>query len=257
MRDLWYLVPGDSPAETAKLPCERRRRGPCRGRGSIHQPADGAPRARQQARGEQRHRRDARRPCERGNLHPPDFCGPVRRDHPLEEAVGDPVRVDAQDVRPCHGASQFFSWEPTGPAAALWIFLLLFTAMQIVVGVATPGWFDLFAKLTPARKRGRLVGVRNSAGGLCAFICGLCLTWILAVFPFPSSLCDRIFRGLCAPDGVLRHARRAPRDGAEHCLAAPPLLRIPQGASRRSSSPILRSGSSSTPARYSRSRRCR
>ncbi len=73
------------------------------------------------------------------------------------------------------------------PVAALWMFLVLFTAMQIVVGVATPGWFDLFAKLTQPRKRGRLVGVRNSAGGVCAFICGLCLTWILAEFAFPLS----------------------------------------------------------------------
>ncbi|HTY60097.1 MAG TPA: MFS transporter [Bacteroidota bacterium] len=79
------------------------------------------------------------------------------------------------------------------PGAALWIFLVLFTAMQVVVGVATPGWFDLFAKLTPARKRGRLVGLRNSAGGLCAFACGVCLTWILARFAFPSSYAIAFF----------------------------------------------------------------
>ena len=79
------------------------------------------------------------------------------------------------------------------PGAALWLFLVLYTAMQVVVGVATPGWFDLFAKLTPPRRRGMLVGVRNSAGGACAFVCGLLLTWILASWGFPVSFAVAFF----------------------------------------------------------------
>jgi len=73
------------------------------------------------------------------------------------------------------------------PGAALWLFLFLFGLMQVIMGVATPGWFDLFAKLTPARRRGLLVGLRNSVGGACAFACGLFLTWVLAAWPFPVS----------------------------------------------------------------------
>lgn len=70
------------------------------------------------------------------------------------------------------------------PGFALWLFLGVFTLMQVIIGVATPGWFEMFAKLTPARKRGRLVGVRNSLGGAAAFLCGFVLTWLLAVYPF-------------------------------------------------------------------------
>ena len=79
------------------------------------------------------------------------------------------------------------------PGAALWMFLVLYAAMQVVVGVATPGWFDLFAKLTAPRRRGLLVGVRNSAGGACAFVCGVILTWILAAWGFPVSFAIAFF----------------------------------------------------------------
>jgi len=79
------------------------------------------------------------------------------------------------------------------PALALWLFLLLYTVMQVVIGVATPGWFDFFAKMTPPRRRGRLVGLRNSLGGGGAFVCGLCLTWILADIPFPASFAVAFF----------------------------------------------------------------
>lgn len=72
-------------------------------------------------------------------------------------------------------------------STALWLFLLLFTAMQLTIGVSTPGWFDLFAKLTPASARGRLLGIRTSLGGAGAFLCGLALTWLLSAFRFPTS----------------------------------------------------------------------
>jgi MFS family permease len=67
----------------------------------------------------------------------------------------------------------------------LWGFLFLFLLNFLIGGVATPGWFDLFAKLTSAKKRGRLVGLRNSLGGAGAFVCGFILTWLLATFVFP------------------------------------------------------------------------
>lgn len=67
----------------------------------------------------------------------------------------------------------------------LWLFLLTFLMNNVVAGIATPGWFDLFAKLTSSKKRGRLVGIRNSLGGLGAFFGGVILTWLLARFGFP------------------------------------------------------------------------
>jgi MFS family permease len=69
----------------------------------------------------------------------------------------------------------------------LWIFLFLFFTNSLIAGICTPGWFDMFAKLTSPKKRGRLVGLRNSLGGAGAFIGGFVLTWLLATFAFPVS----------------------------------------------------------------------
>jgi MFS family permease len=79
------------------------------------------------------------------------------------------------------------------PAVALWSFMALFTLMQLIIGVVTPGWFELFAKLTPPKKRGRLVGIRTSLGGAAAFACGLVLTWLLGNYPFPLSFAIAFF----------------------------------------------------------------
>lgn len=73
----------------------------------------------------------------------------------------------------------------SGSAWVLAIFLFLFFMNSVIAGITTPGWFDMFAKLTSPKKRGRLVGIRNSLGGLGAFIGGFVLTWLLATFAFP------------------------------------------------------------------------
>jgi MFS family permease len=73
------------------------------------------------------------------------------------------------------------------PETALLVFFFLFTLSQILLGVTTPGWFDMFGKLTPTRKRGRLAGLRNSIAGAFGVVCGLVLTWLLATFDFPLS----------------------------------------------------------------------
>ena len=73
----------------------------------------------------------------------------------------------------------------SGSPWILAIFLFLFFMNSVIAGVTTPGWFDMFAKLTSPKKRGRLVGIRNSLGGLGAFIGGFVLTWLLATFAFP------------------------------------------------------------------------
>ncbi|MBK7257889.1 MAG: MFS transporter [Ignavibacteriae bacterium] len=73
----------------------------------------------------------------------------------------------------------------SGSPWILAIFLFLFFMNSVIAGITTPGWFDMFAKLTSPKKRGRLVGIRNSLGGLGAFIGGFVLTWLLATFAFP------------------------------------------------------------------------
>lgn len=73
------------------------------------------------------------------------------------------------------------------PALALAGVLVCLVFNQIALGITTPGWFDMFAKVTPQARRGRVVGIRNSMAGAAAFVCGLMLTWVLANFEFPSS----------------------------------------------------------------------
>jgi MFS family permease len=71
------------------------------------------------------------------------------------------------------------------PTLALWSFLGLYALSQIMLGVTTPGWFEMFAKMVPVHKRGRLSGIRSSLGGVGAFLCGIVLTWYLTRFEFP------------------------------------------------------------------------
>jgi len=89
------------------------------------------------------------------------------------------------------------------PLLALWLFLVLYAVMQVLIGIATPGWFDFFARMTPPRRRGRLVGIRNSLGGGGAFVCGLCLTWILADIAFPVSFALAFFAAFLLQAGSI------------------------------------------------------
>jgi MFS family permease len=75
----------------------------------------------------------------------------------------------------------------TRPDIALPLFLLFYTLNSVLAGIATPGWFDFYAKVTPLSKRGRLSGMRNSLGGAGGFLMGVVLTWLLATLSFPAS----------------------------------------------------------------------
>jgi MFS family permease len=70
---------------------------------------------------------------------------------------------------------------------ALGMFLTLYALNQTLMGITTPVWFDLFAKLTPLRRRGRLTSLRTSLAGGMGFVGGIVLTWILTTFDFPAS----------------------------------------------------------------------
>jgi MFS family permease len=79
------------------------------------------------------------------------------------------------------------------PDAALAVFFILYTGMQVLAGIATPGWFDFYAKVTPLRKRGRLSGLRTSLGSLAALLGGVVLTILLSAFDFPTSFAIGFF----------------------------------------------------------------
>jgi MFS family permease len=79
-----------------------------------------------------------------------------------------------------------FTFAENSPGVALAGLLLLYLSMQMFSGITTPGWYDLFAKVTPLRKRGRLAGQRTSLGSLAAFLCGILLTILLGSYGFPN-----------------------------------------------------------------------
>ena len=69
----------------------------------------------------------------------------------------------------------------------LWLFLFLYALFQVLTGIATPFWFDMYAKLTPVGLRGRLSGMRTALAGGGAFVGTIFLTWLLTNFEFPVS----------------------------------------------------------------------
>jgi MFS family permease len=76
-------------------------------------------------------------------------------------------------------------WGEDDPVVALALFLTLYALMHICLGVIVPAWFDLVAKVTPVRRRGRLAGYRSSLAGLMGFGSSFLLAWILFEFPSP------------------------------------------------------------------------
>ncbi len=89
------------------------------------------------------------------------------------------------------------------PETALWLFLLLYALNQVLIGVTTPGWFEMFAKMIPTNRRGRLVGIRSSIGGVGAFVLSVVLTWFLAEFSFPLSFAFAFFLAFLLQSGSI------------------------------------------------------
>jgi MFS family permease len=80
-----------------------------------------------------------------------------------------------------------FAWGGAPLPQGLVAFFVAFALIQVLTGVATPGWFELFAKLTPVHLRGRLTGLRSAIGGGLGAVCAGILSWILATVGFPSN----------------------------------------------------------------------
>ncbi len=71
------------------------------------------------------------------------------------------------------------------PYQTMLFFFIFFGLNQLVMGIATPGWFDMYAKMTHIKHRGRLTGIRTGFAGAASFGCGFVLTWLLNAFGFP------------------------------------------------------------------------
>ena len=61
------------------------------------------------------------------------------------------------------------------------VVLVLLTLNQLAAGLTSPAWFEFLVKTTETTDRGILMGWRNSAGAILAFVNSLLLTW----FPDP------------------------------------------------------------------------
>lgn len=106
----------------------------------------------------------------------------------------------------------------------LWVFLSLYFLNQLSSGISTPGWFDFFAKLTPGDRRGRLIGIRTSLGGVGALICGLILTWLLATFRFPLSYAFAFFLAAILQFSSLHVQRRMIEAVPSHPVERQPMF---------------------------------
>ncbi len=59
--------------------------------------------------------------------------------------------------------------------------LLTFTAFWAGDGIGSVAWFDLLSKTIPPRRRGRLTGVGQTISGVCGFLAGFAVEWMLSV----------------------------------------------------------------------------
>src|SRR5690606_891653 len=69
------------------------------------------------------------------------------------------------------------------PGWALAVFFVLYTLAAVGGSLNLPGWFDLTAKLTPVRLRGRLFALRTVLGSLLGVLGGAVVAAVLARSP--------------------------------------------------------------------------
>lgn len=81
----------------------------------------------------------------------------------------------------------FFVLEHVTTGIGLLLFFLFFLLAAFVGSVNLPIWFDLIAKLTPVRMRGRMFAARSLVGALLGILGGALAAVILATLPYPFS----------------------------------------------------------------------
>ena len=77
--------------------------------------------------------------------------------------------------------------ERVSPFAGTVLLLLFLLVAAVAGGINFPIWFDLIAKLTPVRLRGRLFAARNLLGAMLAVLGGIFVERILISVPYPTS----------------------------------------------------------------------
>jgi MFS family permease len=80
-----------------------------------------------------------------------------------------------------------FVLEPLSPAVALFVFFVLFGFAAVGGSLNLPVWFDLLAKITPVRIRGRLFGWRMMLGATLGILGGLVVERVLETMAYPGN----------------------------------------------------------------------
>jgi len=73
------------------------------------------------------------------------------------------------------------------PVLALYLFLAIIFSYHSIIGIVSPVWQELVAKVTPVQRRGLLFGVRESLGGVLGFGALTVVNHFLPKLAFPSS----------------------------------------------------------------------
>lgn len=81
----------------------------------------------------------------------------------------------------------YFVMERVSSSTGLIIFFFCFILAALAGSINLPGWFDLIAKLTPVKLRGRLFASRVILGAVLGILGGWYVKEVLGKFPFPHS----------------------------------------------------------------------
>ena len=81
----------------------------------------------------------------------------------------------------------FFVLRSAGSTLALVLFFGLFTLAAVGGSLNLPVWFDLIAKLTPVKARGRLFAARSIGGALLGILGGAVVSYVLGTFSYPEN----------------------------------------------------------------------
>lgn len=84
-------------------------------------------------------------------------------------------------------AITYFVVQPASPTLALALFFVAFGAAAVTGSLNLPVWFDMVAKVTPVRLRGRLFGWRMLVGSTLGVAGGFIVERVLETMAYPSS----------------------------------------------------------------------
>jgi MFS family permease len=87
----------------------------------------------------------------------------------------------------------FFVLGHVSTGVALLLFFILYALAAVGGSLNLPVWFDLIAKLTPVKARGRLFAARAVTGSVLGILGGAVAAWVLGAMHYPESFTLLLF----------------------------------------------------------------